>query len=444
MMTNRRHRRKRWLRIHSTLALSVGFLFVLTGLTGSLNLVGPELDRWLNPELTVIPRAGGGLSPDQMMAAVKSAHPRRFGSWRLQFPESPDSPAVAWYDKPIETSGEPYAPLMVAIDPYTGKILANRFWGHTFATWTHRLHSQWLLGGFGQVLVGLTGLALLASLVTGFRLWLPAGRRLRQAMTVKPRAGFKRRIFDLHRIAGIYGLPLLVTAALTGLHLAFPSLLTTVTGTADFGHHDSPDAEEITASSAVSDTPLNLTQAILMARGLFPNAVVDSVTTPRASNGMYRVDFRRTGEHHALTTVWVDPYSGHIRQTRNSADFSRGQRFVNAIRPLHNGSLFGATGRILGFLGGFVPLALYVTGLVHWAHKRRIDVVRYRPRLPSRWIRLWHRHWPELKDLLSALAHAATAHIAHVTAVLFRGMAKIRAERQRRRSRDRTPLGPSQ
>ncbi|QXP84149.1 PepSY domain-containing protein [Methylococcus sp. Mc7] len=434
MITNRRHRRQHWLRIHSILALSVGLLFVLTGFTGSLNLIGPELDRWLNPELTVIPRPGAGLSPDQLMASVKSAHPRRFGAWRLQFPESPASPAIVWYDKPIETSEEPYAPLMVAIDPYTGEILANRFWGHTLASWVHRLHSQWLLGGFGRTLVGLTGLVLLASLVTGLRLWLPARRRLRRALTVKPRAGFKRRIFDLHRVAGIYGLPILMTAVLTGLHLAFPSLLTTVTGTSDFGHHEAPDAEEIAASSAVSDTPLNLAQAILMARGLFPNAIVDSVTTPRASNGMYRVDFRRPGEHHALTAVWVDPYSGQIRQSRNSANFSRGQRFVNAIRPLHNGSLLGVTGRILGFLAGFLPLALYLTGMVHWLHKRRIDVVRYCPRLPPEWVRLWRRHWPELKGLLSALARAVAAQIAHVASVLFRRMLELWAERQRRRT----------
>ncbi|MEW6037962.1 MAG: PepSY-associated TM helix domain-containing protein [Pseudomonadota bacterium] len=433
MITNRRRRRQHWLRIHSTLALSAGLLFVLLGFTGSLNVVGPELDRWLNPELTVNPRPGAELSPDQLLASVKSAHPRRFGAWRLQFPESPDSPAIAWYDKPIETSEEPYAPLMVAVDPYTGEILANRFWGHTFASWVYRLHSQWLLGGFGHTLVGLTGLALLASLVTGLRLWLPARRRLRRAMTVKPGAGFKRRIFDLHRVAGIYGLPILMTAVLTGLHLAFPSLLTTVTGASDFGHHETSDAEEITASTAISGTPLNLAQAILMARGLFPNAAVDSVTTPRASNGMYRVDFLRPGEHHALTAVWVDPYSGQIRHSRNSANFSRGQRFVNSIRPLHNGSLLGATGRVLGFLAGFIPLALYLTGIVHWLHKRRVDVVRYRPHPPPEWVGLWRRRWPELRSLLSALARVAAAEITHVLAVLIRRLGELWAERQRRR-----------
>ncbi len=442
-MTNRR-RRQLWLRIHSTLALSLGFLFVLTGLSGSLNLIGPELDRWLNPELRVPPHPGAGLSPDQLMAAVRSAHPRRFGSWRLQFPASPDSPAVAWYDQPIETSGESYAPLMVAIDPYTGEILANRFWGHTFASWIHRLHSQWLLGGTGQTLVGLMGLALLASLVTGLWLWLPTSHRLRQALTVKPRAGFKRRIFDLHRVAGIYSLPILMTTVLTGLHLAFPSLLTTVTGTSDFGHHETPDTEEIAASSAISDTPLNLSQAILMARGLFPNAVVDSVTTPRTSNGMYRVDFRRPGEHHALTAVWVDPYSGQIRHSRNSVHFGRGQRFVNAIRPLHNGSLLGATGRTLGFLAGFLPLALYLTGMVYWLHKRRIEVARYCPRIPTEWSRRWRRHWPALKALPSALARAGAAQIAHITVTLVNKVLELWSQRQRGRPRAPTPPGPSQ
>ncbi|QJD30770.1 PepSY-associated TM helix domain-containing protein [Methylococcus geothermalis] len=434
MTIDRRRRRQHWLRIHSTLALSLGLLFVLIGFTGSLNVVGPELDRWLNPELSVTARPGAERSPDTLMAAVKAAHPRRFGAWRLQFPESPDRPAIAWYDKPVETSEESYAPLMVALDPYTGKILANRFWGHTSASWIYRLHSQWLLGGFGRTLVGLTGLAWLVSLVTGLRLGLPGRHRLRQALTLKSRASFKRRIFDLHRVAGIYSLPLLLTAVLTGLHLAFPTVLTTAIGAADFGHHEAPEAEEIAGSTAVSGTPLNLAQAILMARGLFPNAAVDSVTTPRASNGLYRVDFRRPGEHHALTAVWVDPYSGQIRQARNSAHFGRGQRFVNAIRPLHNGSLLGAPGRTMAFLAGFVPFALFLTGIIHWLHKRRVEVVRYCPRLPPAWLRLWHRHGPQARGLASALIRNIVVVIAHVSSILIRRLRALWAQRQRHRT----------
>ncbi|MGH8656423.1 MAG: PepSY domain-containing protein [Gammaproteobacteria bacterium] len=40
-----------WLRVHRCLALTVGFLFVLIGLTGSLKVFCRELDELLNPEL---------------------------------------------------------------------------------------------------------------------------------------------------------------------------------------------------------------------------------------------------------------------------------------------------------------------------------------------------------------------------------------------------------
>lgn len=404
MISNRRRFRRHWLRVHSTLALSVGLLFVLTGITGSLNVIGHALDHGLNPELTVSTGSGAERSPDELIAAVKAAHPRRFGAWRLELPQSPGEPAIAWFDKPTETSGEAYAPLMVAIDPYTGRILANRFWGHTFASWIYKLHSQLLLDGFGRALAGLIGLALLASLVSGLRLWLPGKHRLRQSLTLKPKARFKRRVFDLHRVVGIYGAPILLTAALTGVHLAYPAVLETLFGASDFGHHEAAEAEEIISAVPASGAPLNLAQAILIARGLFPNASVDGITTPRTSNGMYRIDFRRPGEHHALTAVWVDPYSGQIRQVRNSANFGPAQRRINALRLLHNGSLLGLPGQALWFLAGLLPFALYLTGIVHWLHKHGIEVERFVPRLPDKYAGTWRQYFAALRPILAATA----------------------------------------
>lgn len=434
MTPNQRRHRQIWLKIHSTLALSVGLLFVLVGITGSFNVFGPVFDRWITPELSIEAGPGTQQSPDELMAAVRAAHPRRFGAWTLQFPEIPGSAAIAWYDTPIETSDESYAPLMVAIDPYTGRILANRYWGHTLASWIYLLHSQLLLGDFGQKLAGLIGLALLVSLIAGIRLWLPSRRRIRQAFTLKPKAGFKRRVFDLHRVTGIYGAFILITAALTGLHLAYPAVLETVLGVTEIGHHVDGETTEITSSAQAAGAPLNLAQAMLMARGLFPNAVVHSITTPRGSNGVYRVDFRRPGEDLALTAVWVDQYSGQIRHARNSANLGQRQRFVDAIRPLHNGSLLGFPGRWLWFLAGFAPLALYLTGMIHWLHKRRGNVPRFRLELPARYTRrLWHRYWPALHSALLRSVRKAIAEFMRIVAVLAKEL-RLRWTEHRRRN----------
>ncbi len=42
-----------WLKVHLYLALSLGLLFALMGLTGSLGVYREELDELFNPELVI-------------------------------------------------------------------------------------------------------------------------------------------------------------------------------------------------------------------------------------------------------------------------------------------------------------------------------------------------------------------------------------------------------
>ncbi|MFX8063399.1 PepSY-associated TM helix domain-containing protein, partial [Acinetobacter baumannii] len=80
-----------------------------------------------------------------------------------------------------------------------------------------------LLGERGRVLVGLSGLFLLASAITGLVLWWPRSRAgLRQALRIKPGARGLRLHFDLHRSAGFYASLLLAMLGLTGAAMTFP------------------------------------------------------------------------------------------------------------------------------------------------------------------------------------------------------------------------------
>ena len=95
--------RATWLNVHLYLALSVGFLFALMGLTGSLSMYRVELDELLNPQLVIEQAQGSYQSLDKIMDAVKAAHPNRYGAWTLEMPRNAHSMATVWYDKPTET-----------------------------------------------------------------------------------------------------------------------------------------------------------------------------------------------------------------------------------------------------------------------------------------------------------------------------------------------------
>jgi len=43
---------------------------------------------------------------------------------------------------------------------------------------------------------------------------------------------------------------------------------------------------------------------------------------------------------------------------------------LNWLHPLHGGEALGLTGRILAFVAGLVPIALFVTGVFRWQRRR--------------------------------------------------------------------------
>ena len=79
--------------------------------------------------------------------------------------------------------------------------------------------------------------------------------------------------------------------------------------------------------------------------------------------------FRQPSEindRHPMTAVWVDQYSGQIREVRNPVRFSPGESLLTAIWPLHTGELLSGWGRFAWFLSGLTLPILYITGLTRW------------------------------------------------------------------------------
>lgn len=384
--------RTAWLKIHLYLALGGGFLFVLLGLSGSFSVYREELDELLNPRLIIDEPKGEYLPLDRIMAAVRAAHPDRYGTWILEMPRSRHGTITAWYEKPYETVGEFYAPLMVSVNPYTAEVVANRFWGRTAATWIYDLHTQLHFGLFGWNAVGILGLLLIVSASTGLYLWWPGLNRLHRTFAIRHDAGLARLAFDLHRTLGLFSAMILLLLAFTGFHLAYPKLLETILGASDMGHGD--EGPEILSTAAPNDRPVSLAEAVLVARGLFPHAEVRRVATPAGENGTYRINLRRSGDaniKHPATSVWVDRWSGQIRDVRNPAAFTGGQAFISRIWPWHTGEAFGTMGRFLWFCVGLMPLVLYATGLLHWLHRRgsikdrEVNLAALRPKLERAW-----------------------------------------------------------
>jgi len=362
--------RTNWLKVHLYLALSAGFFFALMGLTGSLNIYREELDELLNPQLVIEESQGKYQSLDRIMASVRAAHPNRYGSWTLEMPRSSHGMITAWYDKPTETFFELYAPLMVSVNPYTGEVVSSRFWGETATTWLLDLHTQLGLDRIGWNAVGILGLLLIISCSTGLYLWWPGIRELGQAFKVRHRAGMMQLTFDLHRLLGLFSAVSLLVLAFTGFLLSYPSVLEILTDSSGMEHGET--GRNITSTAVPNNHPTGLSAASFVAQGPFPRAELRRVTTPAGDTGIYRINLRQSSEinqRHPFTTVWVDRWSGQIKEVRNPAKFSKGEVFATWVWPLHTGEALGAKGRFVWFLAGLSLFVLYVSGLIHWLYR---------------------------------------------------------------------------
>jgi uncharacterized iron-regulated membrane protein len=361
-----------WLNLHTVLALSVGLLLVLQGITGSLNLFRDEIDQFLHPELIVQPEPHPPLSLDQILSIVHAAEPDRYGVWTLELPRHPQQALVAWFEKPRETVGAFYAPYMLYINPYNGELLAKRFWGQTETTWLYDLHSHWTLGKQGREYLAYVAFAMAGSALSGLVLWWPGWRGLLGAFRLRfcSSAFF---VHDLHRLWGFFSATGLLLTALTGFYLVEPELIEKLTQTQGMGHGD--EGPTVRSTGIPGNRPITLGEVVLIARGPFSQAQLRRISTPLGDTGTYKLNFRQSHEYnqrHPLTTVWIDRWSAQIRDVQNPQRFTPAQKFVSLLWPLHTSEVMGEWGRALWFWLGLSPLFLYISGIWIYIKRRRI------------------------------------------------------------------------
>lgn len=358
------------LAVHFWAGLVLGAWFVLLGLTGSALVFYLDIDRALNPH-TRVEHAAAALPPvESIHQALRKAYPERDGPWRIELPLDQDTPVMARYYHPAERAGSYFAPLLVTLDPATLQVTSKRFWGDTVVTWLFDLHYTLLLGKAGLVLVGLAGIVYLAVTLTGVQLWWPSKARFWTALRIVPRPGAVRRAYDMHCSTGLYWLPVLAVLAVTGSALAFPDQARLILGAGPAA------AAPITspATAGHQQNAVSLDQAIATAKARFPDAEVRWVETSGAGHTPISLRMRQPSEpsrRFPQTRVWLDPASGAILAAHDPLAANTGTRMTYWFHPLHNGEAFGIYGRAAVFLSGFVPLLLFVTGIIRWRHKVR-------------------------------------------------------------------------
>jgi uncharacterized iron-regulated membrane protein len=244
----------------------------------------------------------------------------------------------------------------------------------------YEFHRNVLLGSVGSNVVGIAGVLLLGSAVTGFLVTLPRHRSgWRRLVGVKLSSGMTRISFDLHRSLGSTLCVLLMLATLTGITLVYLNYVRDLVGlfskVAAFPTVPWRGGKTIAAMS-----PQEIYDRVSRA---YAGNTISEMHVPSKPTAGYVVYLRHNDDIHRLgdTLVWVHPASGEILLERANRNRSPGESFMHWLFPLHSGTAFGLPGRIAMCATGVAPLLLVMTGLWVWSRKRRSERIEARRRM---------------------------------------------------------------
>ncbi|MFN6563196.1 MAG: PepSY-associated TM helix domain-containing protein [Nostoc sp. ChiSLP01] len=365
--------------LHRYIGLAVGVLIAFISLTGSLLVFKPEIEQ-----LLISQRIGRILPQEQMVSidrvletvnsAIYTNNPfnidaSNFTLYSIRLPATASSPYQAdFFDLNNKL-------IRLFVHPYTGEIISWNDADSSFERIILYLHYNLMLGRNGQIAVGIVGLLLLILCITGLILW-PGWRKLIAGFKIKWNGHPKRVNFDLHKLVGIIATIFLSFTAFTGFcwnlsDWTYP-LIYAITFT--------PQPPEVSSKPISDSTPLQLSQLLQNSKKVFPNARTFSVSIPSKPEDAVYISKRQNHEtmFYGESGVYLDWYSGQILRIVDSTKLSLGDRAIASFVPLHYGTFWGLTSRILYVLVGLTPTILLITGFIMWQYRRKPKSTNYR------------------------------------------------------------------
>ncbi|MGE0387829.1 MAG: PepSY-associated TM helix domain-containing protein [Gammaproteobacteria bacterium] len=352
---------------HLWLGLGLGGLMALAGVTGSLLVFYIEIDRLLHPQIQEAGLPGAG-SYDAALRTLRRQYPEKSGAWRFEVTGRPNAIPARYYNPP-ETAGRSFAPMMVWVSPDGARILRRDFWGDYAMTWIYDLHYQLRLDKRGQAILGYAGIGLCLLFVTGLLTWWPRGR-LSKALRFKRPAHPLRRLRDIHKLAGLAGLPLLLIATGTGVMLALPAQSDAVLAAV----MAPPSKPGTPAGSRSGDRQISVERAIQAARAMLPDARLAWIEVPGPGPGVFRLRMRQPGDpsyRFPHSYVSIDQYTGAVIDVHDARKANTATTINNWLHPLHDASVGGMVTRVPVAVAGLLPAVLFATGLIRWMRRRR-------------------------------------------------------------------------
>jgi uncharacterized iron-regulated membrane protein len=347
--------RSRWWRLHAWLGLKLSLFLTVIFLSGTLAVLGNEIDWLADPAMRASPAAGEEASWGTIASSALRAVP---GGHIDLIERGPDR----WFATVVVMQAPDGHRRRVLVDPASGRVQRVAGFGGA-QRFLRDFHRRFMLPvAIGLPLVTSFAFVMLVSLVTG----LVSYKKFWRGFLRTPRwRDLRTASGDLHRLAGLWSLWFIALIIATSLWY----LVELFGGAAPVLLPLDRAAKGAPPPALAQPVGPELDRLAATARAAYPGLDIRRVQYPFP--GVTAVGFQ--GEARSLLTtekanaVWVDPASGRPVKRFVGERLSAHQRLSEMADPIHFGSWGGLASKLLWFLFGALLTGLSITGVIIYA-----------------------------------------------------------------------------
>lgn len=357
-------------KLHRWAGMTLGLLFVLMGLSGTLLVFEHELDEALNPQLFHGASCAVPLDVDAVAARVQAQWPKAKVGF-VYLPRHEGGSYRATFKAPGMDAGE------AMLDACSGALLGSRdraapgLGAQQLMPMLQTWHLNMFQGKAGRVAQGYIGAAITVLLLAGLYLAWPKHGHWLRALRIRLNQNRYRSNYDLHRSIGLLALLPLLALALTGFYNGVPEVgRAMVASVADVGAERRNIAMPALqkGEAAISWNAVQAAAAPYLRDG---STLVGISRQP--DKGIFIARLHRTDDWQRTGTLrlYIDMRNAQVLETINPLSGKGGDRFIAGLFPFHSGQLGGPFVKWLVALAGLLPALFFITGVTTWILRRK-------------------------------------------------------------------------
>ena len=347
--------RRLWFQVHKWLGLALAILVIPISLTGAALVWHDWLDETLNPERVVEEAPALPASAYASAAQRLDAPGERVLS--LGFPAEQGA-VVATLAQPAHPGGGRPIRTTLYLHPADARLLDRSASNEGAVHVMHVLHGSLMVPGVGRQVVGWVGVAMLLSSLTGLWLWWPLNGRLRRGFRWSRRPTTSE---NLHFQGGFWiALPLAVLS-FTGAWISFPAFFMGISG--DPAGPSPAERVRRMAAQPVAATAIDPDEIVKIAEPLATGPLV-TLSWPTEPKREWKLSYAREG---GSAEVVVNDSTRAVTPPKPPQP----ETIARLMRRIHDGTGMGTLWQVIIFIGGIIPAALAVTGILMWLNLRK-------------------------------------------------------------------------